>query len=162
MIAIDTNVLVRLVTNDCKLEWQDDPWDDVVRAGAWLLDLESEFGPDLVHLNGYAHGALPFGAPKVVVAHSCVLSWWRAVLGAEAPASWNRYRTALRKGVGTANLVIAPSRTILADLERECGPLPTARVSGLTYLRAGLGAGAADRGPCRCWVPRRRGRRIFR
>jgi len=39
---------------------------------------------------------------------------------------------------------------------------PTARVSALTCLRAGLRAGVADRSPCRCRVPRRRGSRISR
>src|SRR4051794_34605905 len=67
---------VRLVTSAWKLEWMDDPWDDVDDAGTWLLDLEVREAPDVVHLNGYAHGALPFAAPKLVVAHSCVLSWW--------------------------------------------------------------------------------------
>ena len=119
---------VTLATSPYKLAWTDQPWSDVQAAGEWLLELESVVEPDIVHLNGYAHAALPWTRPTILVAHSCVLSWWRAVLGAEAPASWNRYRTALRQGVGTANLVIAPSRTILGDLERECGPLPTARV----------------------------------
>jgi len=64
-----------------RLEWMEDPWRDVERAGDWLLGLEARFGPDLVHLNGYAHAALPWSAPKLVVAHSCVLSWWSAVKG---------------------------------------------------------------------------------
>src|SRR5258708_7956963 len=46
-----------------KLEWMDDPWDDVERAGRWLLALEAWARPDLVHLNGYAHAALPWRAP---------------------------------------------------------------------------------------------------
>src|SRR4051812_10709320 len=61
-----------------KLEWMQDPWDDVARAGEWLLDVESSFRPDVVHLNGCAHGALPWDAPVLVVGHSCVLSWWEA------------------------------------------------------------------------------------
>src|SRR5688500_2824741 len=43
-----------------KLEWMPDPWDDVGRAGEWLLELESQFRPDVVHLNGYAHAVLAF------------------------------------------------------------------------------------------------------
>ncbi|HLM75082.1 MAG TPA: glycosyltransferase family 4 protein, partial [Polyangiaceae bacterium] len=65
-----------LFESEFKLEWMDDPWGDVARAGAWLLDLERRLRPDVVHLNGYCHGALPFRAPVVVVGHSCVLSWW--------------------------------------------------------------------------------------
>src|SRR6185295_5718761 len=68
------NVEVREST--FKLEWMSDPWQDIEDAGDWLLELESEFEPDLIHLNGYAHVNLPWHAPKLVVGHSCVLSWW--------------------------------------------------------------------------------------
>src|SRR5581483_7208327 len=61
-----------------KLEWMDEPWDDVRRAGEWLLEIERQFQPDVVHLNQFAHGALRFSAPVLVVGHSCVLSWWQA------------------------------------------------------------------------------------
>ena len=80
----------RLVTSTFALEWMPDPWRDVDAAGEWLIDLA--IGHDLVHLNGYAHAALPFEVPVIAVAHSCVLTWWRAVHGANAPAEWNEYR----------------------------------------------------------------------
>src|SRR5688500_2012496 len=47
---------VRLFESTFKLEWMQEPWDDVSRAGEWLLKIESELRPDVVHLNGYAHG----------------------------------------------------------------------------------------------------------
>src|SRR4051794_5209120 len=47
-----------------RLEWMDDPWDDVATAGRLLLGLEEEERPDVVHLCSYAHGALSFQAPK--------------------------------------------------------------------------------------------------
>src|SRR5687768_2158129 len=62
-----------------RLEWMEDPWRDVDEAGEWLLGIEREFVPDIVHLNGYCHGNLPWTAPVLVVGHSCVLSWWSAV-----------------------------------------------------------------------------------
>src|SRR5690606_34197804 len=34
-----------------RLEWMADPWDDVGRAGEWLLELEASTRPDVVHLN---------------------------------------------------------------------------------------------------------------
>lgn len=110
---------VRLVTSDWKLEWMDDPWRDVTSAGAWLLDLEAREAPDIVHLNGYSHGALPFVAPKIVVGHSCVLSWWRAVKGEEAPREWSHYRESVQRGLQAANFVIAPSEWMLAELRRH-------------------------------------------
>lgn len=112
-----------------KLEWMDDPWADVAAAGEWLLDLERTIQPDLVHLNGYAHGALPWKAPVLVVGHSCCLSWWEAVRGTEpTPLSWERYRTEVRRGIQAANLLVAPSAAMLSSLERFYGPLPESRV----------------------------------
>ncbi len=111
-----------------RLEWMEDPWDDVSRAGAWLLELESDMQPDVVHLNGYAHGSLPWRRPTLVVGHSCVLSWWRAVHGAEAPARWDRYRGVVTRGLAAADLVVAPSAFMMAELQRWYGPLVRTRV----------------------------------
>src|SRR3569833_2184091 len=66
---------LELYESSFKLEWMRDPWDDVHRAGEWLLRIDREFQPDLVHLNQFAFGSLPFSAPTLLVAHSCVLSW---------------------------------------------------------------------------------------
>ena len=102
-----------------RLEWMEDPWDEVAAAGEWLLRLEEEERPDVVHLCSYAHGAVPFQAPKVLVAHSCVLSWWRAVHGTEAPGRWNRYREEMAAGLRGADALVAPSRAMLAEVERD-------------------------------------------
>jgi glycosyltransferase involved in cell wall biosynthesis len=104
-----------------KLEWMEAPWEDVARAGEWLLELAAEHRPDLVHLNGYVHAALPWQAPVLVVAHSCVLSWWEAVEGAPAPARWRRYREAVAAGLAAADAVVAPSRTMLGAVTRHYG-----------------------------------------
>lgn len=109
-----------------RLEWMEDPWPDVYRAGDWLLRMEADLRPDVIHLNGYALGALPWRAPVVVVGHSCVLSWWRAVRGEDAPAAWDRYRYEVTQGLRGADLVLAPSRAMLEALERHYGPLPRA------------------------------------
>src|SRR4051794_25505010 len=42
---------VRIFESDYKLEWMADPWDEVDSAGEWIMKLEDEFQPDLVHLN---------------------------------------------------------------------------------------------------------------
>jgi glycogen(starch) synthase len=109
----------RIVESDFRLEWQDDPWSDVAAAGAWLLDLERVHAPDVIHLNGYAHAALPFRARKLVVAHSCVLSWWRAVKEEDAPAEWNTYRDHVARGLRGADLVVAPSAWMLGALDEH-------------------------------------------
>lgn len=110
---------VTLVESEYKLEWQDDPWRDVDESGQWLLELEQKTSPDIVHLNGYSHGALPFRAPKLVVGHSCVISWWRAVKNEDAPPEWDTYRDRVARGLAAASLVAAPSAQMLAALDEH-------------------------------------------
>jgi glycosyltransferase involved in cell wall biosynthesis len=107
-----------------RLEWMESPWDDVDRAERWLLQLARRYRPDLVHLNHYSHGHCDWGVPCLVVGHSCVLSWWRAVRSEAPPAQWEPYRARVRRGLQGADAVVAPSRFMLEALQREYGPLP--------------------------------------
>jgi glycogen synthase len=107
---------IKLCESRYALEWMADPWADIARAGAWLLELEAKLQPDIVHLNQFAPGALPFTAPTLLVGHSCVLSWWRAVHGEEAPPGWQRYREVVAAGLDGAGMVAAPSAAMLETL----------------------------------------------
>ena len=104
-----------------KLEWMQEPWKDVVRAGEWLLELESRYRPDVIHLNNFVHGALPWSAPCVVVGHSCVCSWFEGVRRTEAPSDWDRYRREVAAGIKAADAVTAPTRAMLASLQKHYG-----------------------------------------
>lgn len=106
-----------------RLEWMREPWEDVDRAGDWLLALGDAERPDIVHLNGYAHAALPWRAPVVVVGHSCVRSWWESVRGSEVPDEWAEYTRRVRKGLETADAVVAPSHDMARALVRHYGLL---------------------------------------
>jgi len=119
---------VRVFEGHFKLEWMDDPWRDVQKAGEWLLNLERRICPDVVHLNNFAHGALAWNAPTVVVGHSCVLSWWQAVKREPAPEHCDRYREEVTAGIAAADLVVAPSAAMLASLAEHYGPLHQGRV----------------------------------
>jgi glycosyltransferase involved in cell wall biosynthesis len=99
-----------------KLEWMDDPWNDVEESGAYLLTLQKAVQADIVHLNGYAHAALDWNVPVISVAHSDVYSWFRAVKKENAPAGWGIYFDKVRNGLSQANHVVAPSRAMLAEL----------------------------------------------
>jgi glycogen synthase len=107
---------VTLRPSNYRLEWMQEPWADVEAAGDWLLDLAAAWRPDIVHLNGYAHAALAWPAPILIVAHSCVRSWWQAVKGEDAPAGWEPYTHAVRNGIAAADMVVAPSRAMLDAL----------------------------------------------
>lgn len=125
---VDRIPRLKVFESTFKLEWMEDPWRDVEKAGEWLLGLEERIGPDVIHLNGYAHGGLPWSAPKVMVGHSCVLSWWRAVKGEIAPEDYDRYATEVAAGLDAADLVIAPSESMLASLGQHYGPPRRSRV----------------------------------
>jgi len=111
-----------------KLEWMDSPWSDVDAAGEWLLGLEEKFEPDLIHLNGYCHASLPWRAPKLVVGHSCVLSWWKAVKGCDAPSDWFAYHARVQSGLSVADVVIAATEAMLNCLQEHYGPLRATKV----------------------------------
>jgi glycogen synthase len=119
---------LRLEHASYRLEWMDDPWADVDRAGHWLLDLARTFGAHLVHLNGYCHAALPWGVPSIVVAHSCVVSWWRAVFCSDAPERYAVYRERVTLGLSRCNAVVAPSASMLQSLREAYGYVGAASV----------------------------------
>ncbi len=119
---------LQLFESQYRLEWMEDPWRDMEAAGDWLLRLEDMVQPDVVHLNCYTFGALPWRAPVLVVGHSCVFSWWQAVKGTPAPPSWSAYREAVARGLRGADMVVAPSAAMLSELERLYGPLLATRV----------------------------------
>ena len=111
-----------------RLEWMEKPEADLSKAGNWLLNLAKRVRPDLIHLNGYAHAALPWDRPVLVVAHSCVLSWWQAVYHAPAPADWKPYARRVAEGLAAADHVVAPTQAMLNALEAHYGPMPRSRV----------------------------------
>ena len=114
-----SNVILHESTH--ALEWMDDPWPEVERAGKWLLDLDAAFAPDVIHLNGYVHAPLPWGAPVLVAAHSCVFSWWLAVRGEPPPVSCREYQRRVGAGLAAADLVVAPTAAMLRALDEHYG-----------------------------------------
>jgi glycosyltransferase involved in cell wall biosynthesis len=119
---------VQLECSDYSVEWMRDAVRDIELSGEWLRTIEQRVKPDVIHFNGYAHAALGWDVPVVVAAHSCVLSWWRAVHGRDAPAEWSIYRGYVAAGLAAAECVVAPSRSFLAELRRIYGDLGEAHV----------------------------------
>ncbi|MGK7396810.1 MAG: glycosyltransferase family 4 protein [Candidatus Cyclobacteriaceae bacterium M3_2C_046] len=113
---------VNLHQSTCKLEWMEHPWEDVERAGHWLMEIQHKTRPDLVHLNNFAHGDLPWQSPMIMVAHSCVASWWKAVKKTPLPAKYNTYLSRVKSGLSAADTIIAPSRAMLDQIQQIYGP----------------------------------------
>ncbi len=117
---------VNLVCGNYSLEWMQNPWSDVDASGEWLLKLESEFKPDLIHLNGYSHGSLPWRKPVLVAAHSCVYSWWRAVHNSAPGVEWSEYKQRVTAGLAASSIVVAPSAAMAKSVQDEYG-VPAAK-----------------------------------
>lgn len=121
--AIQSLKNVQLHERSCRLEWMRDPWDDLDQAADWLLKLEQQFQPDVIHLNSFSLGAIRWQAPVLITGHSCVYSWYEAVYGTTPPtATWGRYFERVRDGLQHAGLVTAPTQTMLQALLRIYGP----------------------------------------
>ncbi len=113
-----------------KLEWMEQAWDDITAAGSWLLWMEEQLRPDLIHLNGYVHAAWPWKRPVLVVGHSCVYSWFHATTGGDPPQEWGweTYRQAVTNGLRAADLVVTPTHAMRQDLQRHYGDFGATRV----------------------------------
>jgi glycosyltransferase involved in cell wall biosynthesis len=112
-----------LIVTDLDLEWRDPEGRDTARAQSELLGLADRLGPDLVHINGYREAAIPWQCPSVVVAHSCVMSWWEAVRR-EPPGEpcWLVYAEAVRAGLNRASTWAAPTQAFRHCIEKIYRP----------------------------------------
>ena len=111
------------------LEWE--PNNASVRADEpGLLAAASSFKPDLLHSNQYCYGALPVTCPRLVVAHSDVLSWHEAVHSLPpGPSAWlDRYRQLVHRGLAGVDALVAPTRWMLQAFGAEFGLPERARV----------------------------------
>jgi glycogen synthase len=100
------------------LEWMQDSEQGIIESAKYLQRLILETKPDVLHFSQFCYGALECGIPKIVVAHSDVVSWWNAVHGTDPPQSrWiDWYRLTVARGIRCADVVVAPSRWMLDTL----------------------------------------------
>ena len=106
-----------------KLEWMLDSEADMEASAQYLQAVVEETSPDLLHLSQFYYGALKCDLPRIVVAHSDVVSWWAAVHKQEPPATdWLRwYRKIVARGLAEASAVVAPSRWMLEQVHLHYG-----------------------------------------
>jgi glycosyltransferase involved in cell wall biosynthesis len=103
-----------------RLEWMEVINGDIEESKRYLQLLISEVKPDVLHFSQYCYGDLATTIPKVVVAHSDIVSWWAAVHGHESEDTpWMRnYRETVVNGLRGADLVVAPSRWMLDQVSK--------------------------------------------
>jgi glycogen synthase len=103
-----------------RLEWMEIAERDIEESKRYLELLIVEVKPDVLHFSQYCYGDLITNIPKVVVAHSDIVSWWAAVHGHEPEdAPWmHSYRETVSRGLSGADLVVAPSRWMLDQISK--------------------------------------------
>lgn len=103
---------------DFPLEWMPNSETGVTESSRYVTQLISTCKPDVLHTNQFCYGAMPCDIPKVLVAHSDVVSWWHSVHACEPPAShWATwYRSLVVKALATADLTVTPSQWMLDAL----------------------------------------------
>ena len=100
------------------LEWMPENIGAYSGGEALLLELCEAFQPEALLLSQFCFGALPIDVPKIVIAHSDVLSWADAVGKAPlADDEWLRnYCALVQRGLDGADAVVAPTRAMLSAL----------------------------------------------
>ncbi len=107
-----------------RLEWMEVAERDVEESRRYLELLVREVQPDVLHLNQYCYGNIDVDIPRIVVAHSDVVSWWVAVHGSEPDETpWmHHYRELVTEGLRAADMVVAPSEWMFDALTKHYPP----------------------------------------
>ena len=98
---------------------------ELARSAEWIKTLAARYSVDLLHLNGYAQAAIDWQVPVVIVAHSCVYSWWQAVYRCTPPVEYLDYQKRTAAGLAAADAIVAPSSWMLRCLESIYTPAST-------------------------------------
>lgn len=113
-----------------KLEWMQENARCYSDSEGFLLQQIRQFQPDVLHLNQFCYGALPVSIPKLVVAHSDVVSWNECCRNSlPFEDEWfSNYHRVVARGLRAAHAVVAPTRWMLNSVVRNYGPLSQASV----------------------------------
>jgi glycogen(starch) synthase len=102
------------------LEWMENNWLAYEDGASLLSAIAHTFNPDILHFNQYCYGALETELPKLITAHSDVLSWAAACRphGLEDNAWLRQYCRLVESGLNGASCVAAPTRWMLDALRK--------------------------------------------
>jgi glycosyltransferase involved in cell wall biosynthesis len=120
---------VRVEVTDFDLEWTDPEGRDFTRARSGLANIARHVKPDVVHLNSYREALCQWPSPVLLVAHSCVRTWWRACRGTDPDEPrWKPYVARVKQALAACEQWIAPSAAFRDDLQAVYAPPSRGRV----------------------------------
>lgn len=108
------------------LEWMENNSEAYECGARLLLDCAAKAGFDLLHSNQFCFGALPLDVPRLVTAHSDVLSWARECRDEPLEAStWlATYLKLVENGLRASDAVTTPTHWMLEALQALYPQLP--------------------------------------
>ncbi len=119
-LAHDCNTRFQYIASSVPLEWMPDNTTAYSGAESLILQLSRDLRPGALLLSQFCFGALSVPMPRIVIAHSDVLSWAEAV--DKAPLAndvWlATYKRLMQRGLNSADAVAAPTQCMLRDLQR--------------------------------------------
>jgi glycosyltransferase involved in cell wall biosynthesis len=131
---------IKVEVTDFALEWMDPEGRDFARAQSGLAKIGWHVKPDVVHLNSYREALCNWPAPVLLVAHSCVRSWWRACRGTDPDEPrWKDYIVRLTDALSACDCWVAPTAAFRDEMQTAYAPACRGRVihNGLPPAGAG-------------------------
>ncbi|CAN7616586.1 glycosyltransferase family 4 protein [Phenylobacterium sp. LjRoot219] len=113
---------LRLIDTGLALDWTAEGPAELDASVHMVRELARDLRPDLVHLNSPAlapEEGLP--APVLGACHSCLATWWTAVKDGPSPSDFAWRTGALRRGMGSCDALVAPSRSFAAATAQTHG-----------------------------------------
>ncbi len=133
------------------LDWTAPDRASLEHAASALAALAATSDVGSVHLHAPAlFGATAWPVPTVVVAHSCLRTWWLALRSGGLPDALAWQDDMAASGLARADAVVAPSRSFATDLTRAYGLARPVRVIGNGRSPQPVAAATARHGVLAC------------
>jgi glycosyltransferase involved in cell wall biosynthesis len=116
----------QFTASNVPLEWMEKNEFVFPQGAGVLLHVAKQFKPHLLHSNQFCFGALSLDIPKLVTAHSEVLSWASACRpGGLEKSRWLRqYQSLVTQGLQSCDAIASPTRWMALELARHYNDLP--------------------------------------
>jgi glycosyltransferase involved in cell wall biosynthesis len=120
----------QFTASNVPLEWMEKNEFVFTQGAGVLFHVARHFRPDLLHSNQFCFGALSLDIPKLVTAHSDVLSWASACRprGLEQSRWLRQYRSLVTQGLQSCDAIASPTRWMALELARHYKDLPPSYV----------------------------------
>ncbi|MCL5025364.1 MAG: glycosyltransferase family 4 protein [Chloroflexi bacterium] len=113
---------VDFIPTTFKLEWMANPTEHLEHSAQLVMALARWRRVDLIHSNQFAYGNLELDIPRVVVAHSDLLSWLHWCGGEPPETDIEPYKRLVVDGLQGASAIVCPSNFMKNNISEYYHP----------------------------------------